>query len=122
MECIFCKIAKKEAESNIVYEDEKTIAFLDLNPRGLAHTLVIPKDHFENIFEIDEEVHSNIYKSVKKVCEKIKKAFNVNDFRIMQNNGKDAGQVVMHFHTHVIPILGYKGESLEEIAKKVREA
>ena len=100
--CIFCKIAKKEEKAYIVYENEKAIAFLDINPLSRGHTLVIPKDHYENTLEIPSEIMKDIFDAVKVVCEKLK-VFNPDGFNIVSNIGKQAGQVIMHAHIHIIP-------------------
>ena len=102
--CIFCKIARKEAPANTVYEDEKVIAFLSIQPINIGHTLVVPKRHYENIYEIPEEEVTYLYKIVKKMASAVKKAVDAEGIRIVQNNGEAAGQVIFHLHVHVIPM------------------
>ena len=102
--CIFCKIARKEAPANTVYEDEKVIAFLSIQPINIGHTLVVPKRHYENIYEIPDEEVAYLYKIVKKMASAIKKAVDAEGIRIVQNNGEAAGQVIFHLHVHVIPM------------------
>jgi histidine triad (HIT) family protein len=87
--------------SSTIYEDEKVLALLDIMPRNPGHTLVIPKAHRENIFEIREDEIGHLYEIVKKVAHAIKKAVDADGVSIVQSNGVSQG--VMHFHTHVIP-------------------
>lgn len=103
MNCIFCKILNKEIPSNKVFENERFIAILDAFPANEGHTLVIPKNHYKNIFEIDEETLKESYTIAKKIAEAIKKAFGIEDINILQNNGRFGGQSVDHFHIHIIP-------------------
>jgi histidine triad (HIT) family protein len=100
--CIFCKIAKKEVDAYVLYEDEKTMAFLDINPVSKGHTLVIPKEHYENVLEMPTELGRDLAKTVQIVCEKLKK-LGAEGFNVITNIGGVAGQVVMHAHIHVIP-------------------
>lgn len=102
-ECIFCKIVRGEIPSNKVYEDEHTLAFLDINPRNPGHTLVIPKKHHEQIFTLSDQEGAAIFSSVKKVAALVKNGVKADGISIAQNNGKAAGQVVWHVHFHVIP-------------------
>lgn len=102
--CIFCKIARKEAPANAVYEDEKVTAFLSIQPINIGHTLVVPKKHYENIYEFPEEEVAHLYKIVKKLAHAVKKAVDAEGIRIVQNNGEAAGQVIFHLHVHVIPM------------------
>ena len=131
-ECIFCKIAQKEIPADVVYEDEDFIAFLDINPVNEGHTLVIPKKHFENIFDIEESTYAELQKVVKKVAEKVKGATSACGVNIMQNNNPCAGQVVFHIHIHIIPRFegdGYElwhgnpyesDEKRKELAEKIK--
>lgn len=103
MNCIFCKILNGEIPSNKVFENDNFIAILDAFPANEGHTLVIPKKHYENIFEIDEDTLKEGYAIAKKIATSIKKSLNVEDINILQNNGTLAGQTVNHFHIHIIP-------------------
>lgn len=103
MDCIFCKILNGDIPSRKVFENERFIAILDAFPANEGHTLVIPKRHFENIFEIDEETISEAYKIAKNIAEKIKANMGIENINILQNNGATAGQSVNHFHIHIIP-------------------
>ncbi len=100
--CIFCKIANKEIESFVVYEDEKVMAFLDIRPLSKGHTLVIPKEHYENVLEMPSDIAKDLTNAVKIVCEKLKK-LGAEGFNIITNVNKVAGQEIMHAHIHVIP-------------------
>ena len=103
-ECIFCQITRKEAPASIVYEDEQVIAFLSKNPVNEGHTLVVPKKHWENIYEISEENAAYLFRIVKRVAHAVKDSTGAEGIRIVQNNGEAAGQVVFHLHVHVIPM------------------
>ncbi len=103
MDCIFCKIINGDIPSNKVFENDNFIAILDAFPANEGHTLIIPKKHFENIFEIDEETLKEGYAIAKKIANSIKKSLNIDNINILQNNGALAGQTVNHFHIHVIP-------------------
>jgi histidine triad (HIT) family protein len=102
--CTFCNIAQKEAPANIVYEDEKVIAFMSIRPINIGHTLVVPKKHYENIYEIPEDEVAHLYTVVKKIAHAVQKAVSAEGIRIVQNNGEAAGQVVFHMHVHIIPM------------------
>lgn len=104
---LFEKIIKKEIPSDIIYEDENTIAILDINPFEKGHTLVIPKIKYETILQMPENDFLNLQKSVLKVSKHISKVLNC-DISISQNNGKMANQVVPHVHFHIIPRLENK--------------
>lgn len=131
-DCIFCKIIKGELPSVKVYEDEKILAFLDISPVNPGHTLVVPKEHFENILDTPEGVLSDLIKAVKKIAPAVMKGTNTSAFNLGVNNGSEAGQVVQHTHFHIMPRWqgdGYKlwgskpygaGE-MEEAGRKIRE-
>ena len=101
--CIFCEIIKGNKPNYTVYEDDKCLAFLDISQATIGHTLVVPKKHFANIFELDEETAKHIFNVVRIVANQISKALNVKDVNILNNNGKLAYQSVDHFHIHIIP-------------------
>ena len=140
VDCPFCSIASGKATASIVYEDAAIIAFMDLNPANVGHTLVVTKEHWENIYEVPEIVLAEIAAVVKKVSGAVKKTVGAEGISILQLNGRAAGQSVMHFHVHVIPrfrgdpistaigaMVGHQGHKkqgrrdLDEIAKKIRE-
>ena len=102
-DCIFCKIIKKEIPSEIVYEDEKVIAFKDVNPAAPIHILVVPKQHIETLLDLNKEDFETvgyIYETINKIANK--EGFAQNGFRVIANCGKDSGQEVMHIHFHVL--------------------
>ncbi len=102
-DCIFCKIIKGEIPSTKVYEDDKVLAFKDINPAAPIHVLVIPKKHIENVLEIDEEnkeIASDIFLAINKIARQLE--IDKDGFRIINNCGKDAGQEVMHLHFHIL--------------------
>lgn len=101
--CIFCKIINKQIPSYTVYEDDFVIAFFDINPANLGHTLVVPKHHAANIFEISEEDLSRVNIVAKKLCLAYQKILWVEHINILQSNGSYAGQEVFHYHMHIIP-------------------
>ena len=101
--CIFCKIAAGEIPSNTIYEDELFKVILDLSPAAKGHALIIPKEHYADLFEIDEEVAGKAVQVAKKVAERMQEVLHIDGLNLMQNNGRAAGQTVFHFHMHVIP-------------------
>lgn len=101
--CIFCKIAAGEIPSNTIYEDDKFKVILDLSPAAKGHSLIIPKEHYANLFELDEEVAAEAMKLAKKMATHMKEVLNCDGFNLLQNNGEVAGQTVFHFHMHLIP-------------------
>jgi histidine triad (HIT) family protein len=101
--CIFCAITVKQIPANIIYEDEKVLAFLDINPLTEGHTLVIPKNHAENIFDISKEDLKHISVVGQKIAIKMKEAIYADGVDLIQASGQAADQQVPHFHLHVIP-------------------
>lgn len=111
--CIFCKIVNGEIPCSKVYEDENVLAFLDIQPKSAGHTLVIPKKHSENIFNIDEKNLIEVVKVVKMLSERIKERLNPTGIYTRQNNGEAVGQSVLHYHVHIIP--NYDEEPIGDI-------
>ena len=109
-DCIFCKIAGGNIPSSTVYEDEQFRVILDLSPATKGHALILPKQHYANIFEIDEHVLKDLIVLAKKVATAMKETLNCDGVNIVQNNGEQAGQTVFHFHMHLIP--RYKGDQV----------
>ncbi|MDQ0254221.1 histidine triad (HIT) family protein [Evansella vedderi] len=133
-DCIFCKIANGDIPSAKVYEDDKVLAFLDLSQVTKGHTLVIPKKHEENIYELSEESVHAVFSAVPKISRALKAAYEPKGLNMLNNNGKDAGQSVFHYHVHLLPRYGkgdgfgavwhdhsseYSGEDLQEIAREI---
>jgi len=131
--CQFCKIVNGENDANIIYEDEKTIAFMDIKPVNDGHTLVVTKNHYMNIYDIPEDEICYLYRTVKKMAVAVKKGVQAEGISVTQHNEKAAHQQVLHIHVHVIP--RYQGqrfprpeelslansERLKETAEKIRK-
>ncbi|MDP3646028.1 MAG: HIT family protein [bacterium] len=110
LNCIFCKIVRGELPSIKVYEDDATLAFLDINPVHPGHTLVVPKEHAGNIFEISSEHWASVQETVRKVAVAVEKATEADGVNMLMNNREHAGQVVDHAHVHLIP--RFQGDGL----------
>ena len=136
MSCLFCKIRDGEAPSYKVYEDEHTLAFLDINPVADGHVLLIPREHTKYIEDLPEETAENLMKTLIKIVPPIQRAFNSTDSNIGINNGPNAGQIIPHVHIHIIPrptragsflfssvgrFKPRKEEYYKEIAEKIRK-
>lgn len=102
-DCIFCKIANGEIPSASIYEDEMFNVILDLGPASKGHALIIPKEHFKDICELDEVVAAKVLPLAAKIGIAMKKSLGCAGFNLVQNNGAAAGQTVSHFHVHIIP-------------------
>lgn len=102
-DCLFCKIINGDIPSTKVYEDDYCYAFMDIMPLSKGHTLLIPKTHVADIFEMPEEIAKNLYAAAPKVANAIKAAFNPEGMNTLNNNGSAAGQTVFHYHLHFIP-------------------
>ena len=102
-DCIFCKIANGEIPSNTVYEDEDFRAILDMGPAAKGHTLLLPKEHADNLFELPDETAEKALKVAKSIGKKLISKLGADGMNIVQNNGEIAGQTVLHFHIHIIP-------------------
>ena len=101
--CIFCKIANGEIPSNTIYEDDKFRVILDNGPATKGHALVLPKEHYANLFEMPQDLLADAAVVAKKVASNIKEKLSCDGLNLVQNNGETAGQTVMHFHLHIIP-------------------
>ncbi|NBK94334.1 HIT family protein [bacterium 1XD21-13] len=101
--CIFCKIANGEIPSSTIYEDEDFRVFLDLSPATRGHALIVPKRHFADLFELDDELAQKAIVLAKRLAGHMKQALGCAGFNLVQNNGEAAGQTVFHFHLHLIP-------------------
>ena len=131
--CVFCKIVRKEAPAGIVYEDAQTMAFMDIRPVSEGHMLIIPKQHFEDVFDTPEEIVAYVHRITKRIAAAVKEATGAEGISIVQQNGKAAGQDIFHLHVHIIP--RFEGrettrfsrasiasrESLEEGAARIRQ-
>ena len=101
--CIFCKIANGEIPSNTLYEDEKYRVILDLGPATKGHALILPKEHYADLYELPEESCGEVLKIAKKMAVRMKEKLGCTGLNLVQNNGESAGQTVRHFHVHLIP-------------------
>ncbi|MEA3322296.1 MAG: HIT family protein [Bacillota bacterium] len=135
-DCIFCKIIDGDIPAAKVYEDEHVLAFLDISQVTKGHTLVIPKVHKENIYELTPEIAENLFKVVPKIASSIKEQFEPIGLNLLNNNGEAAGQSVFHYHLHIIPRYGkgdgfgavwksnqsdYTTQELQEFATKINQ-
>ncbi|MCM3216150.1 HIT family protein [Niallia taxi] len=135
-DCIFCKIVAGEIPAKKVFENEHVVAFLDISQVTKGHTLVIPKTHVKDIYELTPEIAKNLFEVVPSIANGIKEAFEPVGLNILNNNGEKAGQSVFHYHMHLIPRYGkgdgfgavwktnfdaYSDEQLIQIAADIKE-
>lgn len=133
--CVFCLIAAKKIPAKIVYEDEESMAFLDINPANAGHTLLIPKQHFETIEDMSPEKFKELADVLQRISTGLVKSTEALGLNILQNNGEIAGQMMPHIHFHIVP--RYKDDGLQlgalrqgkmeekemdQIAEKIRAA
>ncbi len=102
-DCIFCKLANGVIPTNSIYEDDDFKVILDADPATKGHALIIPKEHFDNIYEVSDEVASKIMPLAKKLATHMTQKLGCDGFNILQNNGEAAGQTVFHLHVHLVP-------------------
>ena len=107
--CIFCSIAKKEINSHLVYEDDTVLAFLDINPTAVGHTLVSHKEHYESFLECPAKLRDHVFEVAQMLAKKLEESLNCDGLNILSNVHEAAGQSVNHFHVHLIP--RYKGDT-----------
>jgi histidine triad (HIT) family protein len=132
--CIFCRIIQKDIPNAIIYENEKFLAFMDKYPINLGHTLIVPKQHYNNLLDMPTEIVGQMYSLVPILAKAITSVINSDGFNINQNNGKSANQIVPHVHVHIVPrysaekIKGQwptrkiaKMQELQGLAKKITE-
>ena len=108
--CIFCKIANGEIPSATLYEDEDFRVILDLGPATKGHALILPKNHFDDIYSMDDATAAHVFQVAVKVAKAMKETLGCEGLNIVQNNGEIAGQTVFHFHMHIIPRI--KGDTV----------
>lgn len=109
--CVFCSIIGHEIPSATIYEDEIVKAILDIAPSAKGHTVLIPKEHSADIYELPDETAAHILVVAKKIARALKEELNCDGINILQNNGRVAGQTVFHFHVHIIP--RYEGDTVK---------
>ena len=110
--CIFCKIAGGDIPSKTLYEDEEFKVILDLGPATKGHALILPKNHYANLYELPDEDASKVMLLAKKMATHMTQKLNCDGFNLVQNNGEAAGQTVFHFHLHLIPRYENDGQTL----------
>lgn len=120
MDCIFCKIGNKEINSNFVYEDDKVMAIMDITPICDGHILIIPKQHYETVFDLPSELLSYMYEIAHKISNKVLKVTDEKGFTLLFNYGDK--QEVKHVHLHLLPNIYKKAsKSVEEVYKLLME-
>lgn len=132
-DCLFCKIIKGDIPCYTIYQDDKTLAFLDINPNSVGHALVIPKKHAKTIVDMQDEDVEAVFKTVKKVVKGIQIALEPEGFNLVVNQGEVAGQVIQHFHCHVTPrnaedgielllnVVSLSTEEFQDLVKKISD-
>ena len=124
-DCIFCKLANGDIPTATLYEDEDFRVILDANPASKGHALIIPKEHYADLYELDDSVAGKAMILAKKMIAKLTDILGCDGYNIVQNNGECAGQTVFHYHLHMIP--RYKGDDvglgwkLNELTEEDRE-
>ena len=109
-DCIFCKLANGVIPTNSLYEDDVVKVIFDAGPASLGHVLILPKEHFDNVYALDDDTSAHVFQVAVKVAKALKEGLNLEGLNIVQNNGEIAGQTVFHFHMHIIP--RYKGDTV----------
>ena len=103
MECIFCAIIEGRAPAEAVFEDDDTLAFMDINPANPGHTLVIPKRHVRNVYDLDDETAAAVMRTSVRVANAVRAALQPDGMNLVQSNERAGGQEIFHFHVHIIP-------------------
>ena len=101
--CIFCKLANGDIPTNTIYEDEDFRVILDIEPASKGHALILPKEHYANLYELDDVLAAKALVVAKKVITQMTEVLGCDGYNVLQNNGAAAGQTVFHFHMHLIP-------------------
>ena len=113
--CRFCNIVLGEDQASIIYENDRVLAFMDLHPANVGHTLVVPREHWETIYDIPEKVLADLFAVVKRVSVAVKKTVSAEGISILQFNERAAGQSVKHFHVHVVP--RFRGDAISKFMR-----
>ena len=133
-DCVFCKIVSGDIPSNTIYENSEFKVIMDISPATKGHVLVLPKEHFKDIYDIDAETAGKLFQLAAVVARALKEVLHCDGLNIIQNNGEIAGQTVFHFHMHLIP--RYEGddvtvkwkehsmdaEEMDQLRKDIRKA
>lgn len=123
--CIFCKLANGDIPTATLYEDDDFRVILDAGPASKGHALILPKEHYKNLYELDDEIAAKALVLAKKMITKLTDVLGCDGYNIVQNNGEVAGQTVFHFHIHLIP--RYEGDEvglgwkMDELTDEVRD-
>jgi len=129
--CVFCRIAKREIPAEIVYEDENSLAFLDITPINPGHILLIPKEHYENLYEMPDDLLAKMAPVIKKLAVAAKEGVGAEGINLGMNNERPAGQLVFHAHFHIMPRFAsddhthwkgapYKDGEASKVAEKIK--
>lgn len=118
-DCIFCKLANGVFPTNSIYEDEDFNVILDASPATKGHALILPKEHYDNVYEMPDALLEKTIKLAKKIIQKETDVLGCDGYNIVQNNGEAAGQTVFHFHMHLIP--RYKEKNMPMVTWKPNE-
>jgi len=131
--CVFCRIVTREFPAEILWEDDRVMAILDINPIHYGHALVIPKGHARDLLTLNEDDLRAVMSATQKVARALVQGLGLEGFNIFSNNGKIAGQSVFHFHMHVTPrypddnirfvlqLKTYRNDAMAEYARKIRD-
>lgn len=118
--CIFCRIARREAPAWIVFEDERSVAFLDLFPFTRGHLLVVPKRHVDRLVDLPREEHADCLGALSEACRRVERLSP--HYNVALNQGELAGQIIFHLHFHVIPRYGENNPFLAHGRDRITEA
>ena len=126
-DCLFCKIVRGEIPSYKIYEDEELLVILDRFPRNAGECLVITKEHFDSLFDLNPALGAKIFEISRRTALKIKETYPIDGLNLLQNNGESAGQQIDHFHLHVMPryesdSIVIKGKALDPSEEEFEEA
>lgn len=132
-QCAFCSIVAEESPAHRLYEDDRSVAFLDIEPATRGHTLVVPRSHYETLTDMPRSLAGDVFQTVHRVATALTSVYQLEGYNVIQSNGASAGQDVLHAHIHVIPryegdtvALGWSSEGTgetgqEEIAARIRD-
>jgi len=121
-DCIFCKLANGDIPTRSIYEDDDFKVIMDAAPATIGHSLILPKDHADNLYELPDETAAKVLVLAKKMATSMTKKLNCQGFNIVQNNGTVAGQSVFHFHMHLIPRYEDDGQKILWDPKSIDDA
>lgn len=132
-DCLFCKIANGEIKSEMFYEDDQVVVFLDVFPVATGHALIVPKKHYDTLNNTPDSLLARLMSVSKKTSQAITRAFDCDGINLFQNNGKAAGQEIQHIHFHILPRFSddkiafrleqkpYKGNYIKQVRQKIAD-